>query len=364
MPAIMPERLAKADPLRAVPEIIGSGPFRFLPAERVAGARVVYEKFADYVPRDGALGFTSGPKIVNVDRVEWLTMPEASTAASALQSGEVDWIEAPPPDLLPLLRKDKGLVVETMDQTGVVAVMRFNCLIPPFDNVKLRRAVLRAVDQTAFMQAFSGDTSLWRVKLGAFTPGTPMASDVGFDTLFGPTDFARARREVAESGYRGEKAMIMGPTDHPVNSVMSQVAADLFQKIGIDVDLVAMDAGTMFQRRVNKGPVDKGGWNCFPSAVGGVDDLDPADAFLARGNGLDAWYGWPTSPELEKLRDQWIGEPDLAAQKRIAAQIQQQIFLDAPHLPLGQVLQQTAYRRTITDVPRGFAKFWGVKKQL
>ncbi len=362
MPAIMPERLAKLDPLKAVPEMIGSGPFRFVADERVPGARVVYEKFAGYVPRAGAPGFTSGSKIVNVDRVEWQTIAEGATAANALQAGEVDWVEAPPPDLLPQLRRDKALVVETTDRTGVVPVLRFNCLQKPFDNAKLRRALLRAVDQTAFMQAFSGDTSLWEVKYGLFTPGTPMANDAGFAELFGPTDFARAKREVAASGYNGEPVMLMEPTDHPVNNATALVAADLFQKIGLNVQTVAMDAGTMFQRRANKGPIDKGGWSAFPSAVGGIDAMDPADAFLARGNGLQAWYGWPTIPALEKLRTEWIEETDLARQKQLCADMQRALFDAAPHLPLGHILQQTAHRKTITDIPPGFAKFWGVRK--
>jgi len=361
-PAIMPERLAKLDPLKPVPEMIGSGPFRFVANERVAGARVVYEKFAGYQPREGAVGFSSGPKIVNVDRVEWLTMPEAATATSALQSGEVDWVEAPPPDLLPQLRRDANLVVETKDRTGVVPVLRFNTLIPPFDNQALRRALLRAVDQKAFMQAFSDDTTLWEIKYGLFTPGTPMASDTGFDRLFGPTDFARAKAEIAASGYSGQKIMIMEPTDHPVNNAMSLVAGDLFQKLGLNVELAAMDAGTMFQRRANKGPLDKGGWNAFPSAVGGIDALDPADAFLARGNGQAGWYGWPTIPAFETLRDQWIAETDVAAQKHICAQMQTVLFEQAPHLPLGHILQQTAYRKTVTDILPGFAKFWAVRK--
>jgi peptide/nickel transport system substrate-binding protein len=362
MPAMMPERLASLDPLKPVPELIGSGPFRFVAQERVPGALVVYEKFAGYVPRTDAPGFTSGPKIVHVDRVEWHTIAEGATAAGALQAGEVDWLEAPPPDLLPQLRRDKALVVETTDRTGVVPVLRFNCLQKPFDNPKLRRALLRAVDQTAFMQAFSGDTSLWEVKYGLFTPGTPMASDVGFDGLFGPTDVARGRREVAESGYAGEPVMLMEPTDHPVNNVMALVAADLFQKLGLTVQTVAMDAGTMFQRRANRGPLDKGGWSAFPSAVGGIDAMDPADAFLARGNGLQGWYGWPTIPELERLRAAWIAEEDLAKQKQICARMQLALFDAAPHLPLGHILQQTAHRTNITDIPPGFAKFWGVRK--
>ena len=363
MPAIMPARLAATDPAKSVPEMIGSGPFRFVAGERVAGARVVYEKFAGYVPRgDGEVGLSSGPKIVHVDRVEWLTMPEAATAAAALQSGEVDWLETPAPDLLDLLRKDKRLVVKTHDSTGQMAILRFNALIPPFDNQALRRAVLRAVDQIEFMSAYATDPALWRMNIGAFTGGTPMATKAGMDGLFGPTDVARAKAEVAASGYAGQRVVILGPSDHPVNSVMANVAADLFKRIGLNVDLQAMDAGTMFQRRNNKGPLDKGGWNVFPAAINGLGQLNPAESYLSRGNGQDAWYGWPTSPRMEQLHTAYLQAGDLGERKAICDAIQIVVFEEAPFLPLGQVVSPTAYRREITGIQDGFPRFWGVKK--
>ena len=154
----------------------------------------------------------------------------------------------------------------------------------------------------------------------------------------------------------------MLPTDHPVNSVMSQVAADLFKRIGLNVDTQSMDAGTMFQRRNNRGPVDKGGWSCFPSMVGGADILNPAVSFLTRGNGPGAWYGWPSSPHLEELRTAWFAAPDLPSQQKIAAEMQRQIISDAPYVPLGQILQPTGYRANVSNILDGFAKFWNVTK--
>ena len=132
---IMPARLAAVPANQPVREVVGSGPFRFVASERVPGSRLVYERFSGYVPReDGPPGFTSGPKRAFVDRVEWLIMPEPATAAAALRAGEVDWVEAPAPDLLPLLRSDPG-VVQVNDVTGVLPVLRFNAIQPPFDKV-------------------------------------------------------------------------------------------------------------------------------------------------------------------------------------------------------------------------------------
>jgi len=360
---MMPERLASTEPSKPLSEMLGSGPFRFVASERLSGARVVYERFDGYVPRpNGIVGGTAGPKVVHFDRVVWTTMPDASTAASALRAGEVDWWETPSPDLLPMLRRDPSLQVESRDRTGLTPILRFNCIQPPFDNPALRRAVLGAADQSEFMQAFSEDKSLWRIKLGMFCPDTPMATAAGMDKLFGPTDTARARQAVIDSGYKGERAVLMLPVDHPISLPLGQVAADLFRRIGLNVDIQSMDTGTMYQRRNSREPIARGGWSCFPSMVSGLNILNPAVTEVCRGNGLNGWYGWPTSAEGERLRDAWLAETNVPAQKALAEKIQLQGWQDANFVPTGQILQPMAWRRTITDIPDGFVKFWSVRR--
>ena len=360
--AIMPERLASLPATKPVPAIVGSGPFKLVASERVPGSRIVYERFADYVPAAGTPGLTSGAKKVEVDRVEWLIMPEPASAVAAIQTGEVDWLESPPPDLLPILRRDSNLVVTVNDKTGVVPILRFNSLLPPFDNLAIRQAVLSAVKQVDFMEAFSSDKANYLTDVGVFCPGTPMASTVGLDKTMGTASVADARKAIAAAGYKGERVVMLEPTDHPVNSVMSQVGADLFKKLGLNVDDTATDAATMFQRRGNRQDLEHGGWSCFPSAVAGIDVLNPAVSFLARGNGADAWYGWPSDPALEQLRLSWFAAPNRQAQKDIAESMQRELLQQAPYLPLGQILQPTAYRKSLTGILPGFAKFWSVQK--
>ena len=360
--AIMPERLASLPAAKPVPENIGSGPFRLVAAERVAGSRIVYERFASYVPAPGSPGLTSGAKAVAVDRVEWLIMPEPASAAAALQAGEVDWLESPPPDLLGLLQRDGNVVVRTNDATGVVPILRFNHLLPPFDNVAIRRAVLSAARQRDFMEAFSSDPANYRTDAGAFCPGTPMATTAGLAETVGAATVEAARRAIEAAGYKGERVVMLEPGDHPVNSVMAQVGADLFKRLGLHVDDQAMDAATMFQRRNNREDLDHGGWSCFPSAVAGIDVLNPAVSFLARGNGRDAWYGWPNDPALERLRASWFKAATLPEQQAFAAAMQQDMLQQAPYIPLGQILQPTAYRKTLSGMLPGFAKFWSVQK--
>ena len=358
---IMPERLALTDPAKPLTEMVGSGPFRFLPDERLAGARAAYARFEGYVPRkDGTPSISAGPKVAHVDRVEWLTIPDAATAGSALQRGEVDWLEAPSPDLVPMLKRNRDIAITVNDKTGLTPILRFNAIQPPFDNPAVRRAVLRAADQTEFMQAFSTDPTMWHVKLGAFCPDTPMATDAGMDALFGPTNVARAKQELADAGYKNERVVLMLPTDHPVSNPIATVAADLFRRIGINVDVQTMDSGTMFQRRNSKEPVDKGGWSIFPSMVSGINILNPAVADVARGNGLQGWYGWPTSARIEQLHSDWLVADGLPAQKAIARDMQLQLWQDATFIPAGQIYQPVATRTRLSNILPGFVKFYGV----
>lgn len=124
MCAIMPERLALTDPYRQVPEVMGSGPFRFKADERVQGALVVYERFGDYRPReDSTPDWTSGQKVAHFDCVEWHVIPDEATALNALRLGEVDWMEVAPADLLDELQQDRNITLDLLDPTGFSAIL-------------------------------------------------------------------------------------------------------------------------------------------------------------------------------------------------------------------------------------------------
>lgn len=363
MPLIMPERLARLDAFKQVPEIVGSGPFRFVPGEFVPGSLIAYQRHAGYVPRpNDPARMTAGGKVAWFDRIEWRVMPDPSTAAAALQTGEIDWWDIPSPDLLPLLARNKAVTVAITEKTGQVPILRFNALQPPFNNPAIRRAVLRAVDQTELLSAYSNDSRLWRTGMGVYPLGTAMANNAGMDGLFGPTDVARARRELKDAGYAGEPVVMLVATDGVLINALSEVLADLFKRIGLTVDYRATDIGTVFQRRNSKEPASQGGWSCFVITFAGADMLNPAVSVLTQGNGEAGYYGWTSSPKLQALRIAWLQAADVAEQKRICEQIQLQVWEDAPYVPLGAVLAPTAYRSDLTGMLDGFPKFYNLRR--
>jgi peptide/nickel transport system substrate-binding protein len=362
MPCIMPERLALTDANKQVTEMVGSGPYRFVAAERLVGSQVVYEKFRDYVPSPvGPPSYSAGPKIANFDRVRWTVIPDTSTAAGALQSGQVDWWEQPTPDLIPTLRRNRNLRVQVTDPAGQIGIMRFNFLHPPFDKPAVRRAVLPAINQREFMEAFAGeDKEFWQDGVGIFTKGSPLASDAGVEVMAGNVE--AARKALASSGYQGERIIVLAPADQPRIYAMSLVGADVLRRIGFAVDLQSLDWGTVVQRRASKQPPDKGGWNVFLTFFTGANPASPPGHLGLRGNGDKAWFGWPTSPQLEKLRADWFDAEDLADQQRICREIQLQAWQDVPFIPLGQYVQPTAYRGNLVDIRRGFPQFYGLRR--
>ncbi len=363
MAVIMPERLARTPPTTRLTDMVGSGPFRYLAAERVPGARNVYARFDKYVPRpNGAASFCAGPRIANFDRVEWITTPDPATQVSALRAGEVDWVEQPLMDLVGQLRADKALKVEVAETKGLIGFLRFNQLFPPFDNAAIRRVALKAVRQSEFMEAVVGGNTAYDAKTGIFTPGTPMASDAGMEIFSGQSDPAALKRELEAAGYKGERVVYLSVNDVPRINAIAEVGADMLRKIGMNVDEIATDWGTVVQRSVSRQPLDHGGWSAFASFSGGYDMSNPGSHNLIRANGEKAYNGWPVSAALESLRDAWLAADSLSAQQELAAKLQMQAWRDVPYLPVGSYYQPTAYKADLTGMLKGLILFTNVKR--
>ena len=364
MPCIMPERLARTDPFTQVTEMGGSGPYRFLPAGFNAGERATYERFAGYVPRaEGTPGYTAGPKVAHFDRVEWQSLGDAATAAAALMQSEVDWLESPSADQVPMLARNPGVTVEVREPSGSIAIMRFNHLHPPFDNPAIRRALLGAVDQADVMNAVAGtDRTLWRDRVGLFGPGSPLATEAGIEALSSPRDYDKVKRDLAAAGYRGEPIVVLATSGNGYIPVIGQVGTDTLRKAGMNIDLQVMDLGTMFRRWLSKEPPAKGGWNVLFIISDGLFSSNPATNSGIRGDGKTGMPGWPNSPELETLRAAWLDATNIDVKRRISEQMQSQMWRDVPYIPMGSWVRSTAHRRNIVDLPWGFPAFYGVRR--
>lgn len=364
VPFIMPERIAKTDASTNITEPIGSGPFKFVKEEWVPGSKVVYVKNPDYMPRKEAPSWAAGGKVVKVDRVEWIYIPDSATAAAAINADEVDWWEQMPPDLIPVLAKNKNIKVENIDPLGSMGLLRFNFLFPPFDNLKMRQALLYALDQSDYVLGIAGDPKNGRPCYSYFTCGTPLSSEVGAEPMKGKRDFDKAKQLIKEAGYKGEKIVIISATDQPIVHSQSLLTAEMLRKLGLNVELQAGDWGTLITRRTSKEPVDKGGWSIFHTWLVGPDLTSPAVNFAIRGSGQKAWFGWPEDPKIEELRDAWFAATDPVSSKKAADAVQARAFEFVPYIPTAQFILPTAYRTNLSGVIIApMTLMWNVEKK-
>jgi peptide/nickel transport system substrate-binding protein len=360
---MMPARIAATDPFKQITEYVGSGPMRFGRNEWLPGGKAVFERFADYVPRQEPRSWLAGGKQMLVDRIEWIVMPDQATAAAALQNGEVDWWESPISDLVPLLRGNRGVVVDIADPLGNVGCFRMNHLHPPFNDVRARRAVLMAMSQEDYMRALVGDDpALWKPLPGFFTPGSPLYTEEGGEILKGPRNLDAAKKLLTQSGYAGQPVTCVVAQDQSITKPQGDVTADLLKRLGMNVDFVATDWGTVGARRAVKAPPGQGGWQMFHTWFAGGDCMNPAAPWI-RANGDKAWFGWPDAPEVEAQVAAWFEAKTLDEEKAAIRKLNKAALESVVYAPTGFFLQYQAWRRNVTGIVKGpLPFFWGISK--
>jgi peptide/nickel transport system substrate-binding protein len=364
VPFMMPKRYAETDAFQQVPkESIGSGPFKFVVDEWVPGHKAVYVKNKDYKPRSEAPSFASGGKVVKVDRVEWVYNPDYAVAVAALQRGEVDIIERPDHDLIPIVANDKNIVVASIDPLGSQGWMRINHLNPPFDKPKAREALMWAVDQEQYLLSVVGNKDYFQRCATFYGCGTPYETDAGAEAVMA-VDLEKAKRLLKESGYNGEKVVLMHPTDLPTLNKATQVTIQLLRKLGVNLEVQAMDWSTLTSRRAEKKSIAEGGWSIFHTNWIIPDVFTPTNNIGLSGGGAEsAWFGWPTDAKLEDLRNQWARTTDPAKRKEIARQIQVEGYKNVNYIPIGQFYVPTFYRKELRGVIVSPVPFlWNISK--
>lgn len=332
---VMPKRLAETPATEPIKEMIGSGPFKFVDAEFEPGVKVVYEKNADYVPRSEPASWTSGGKVVKVDRVEWIAMPDQITAVNALQSGEIDYIQQVPFDLLPLVEGNPDAKIAFLDPLGSWTYFRMNHLYPPFDNKLVRQAAMAAVNQQDVLDLLVGNPEYYQTCVAVMGCGNPNGSEEGAEWV-GKGDIELAKAKLAEAGYDGTEVIILQPTDLAIVAPQPIVIGDALRKAGFNVTLKTMDWQTVVTNQGNQNPPSEGGWNIFSTAAILATGGDPFGNTTLSAAGRKSWAGWPDVPRIEELRLDYAKAPDRDAQLKIAHEIQKVAIDEGVVSPLGQ----------------------------
>jgi peptide/nickel transport system substrate-binding protein len=365
VPFMMPKKTAETDPMQQikVEDVVGSGPFLFVASEWKPGEKIVYVKNPTYKPRSEPASGLAGGKVAKVDRVEWIWIPDVQTQVAAIQNGEIDMIESPGHDLLPLLSKDKNIKLFNANPTGNQFVFRFNQLFKPFDNAKIRHAAMVAFGQEDFLKGAVGDAKYYQVCKPVFICGTPLASEDGMKDVLNQ-NAAKAKELLKEAGYDGTPVVLMQSTDLQILTNLAPVAKAQLEAAGFKVEMQSMDWQTLVGRRAKRDPPDKGGWNAFLTSWVAADILNPVSAAFFNSSCDKALFGWPCDEQIEKLRDAFAKESDPAKQKQIAIDLQK-YWVDHPtHVNLGQWYQPAVLRTNIDGMMVApVTVFWNMTKK-
>jgi len=363
VPFMMPKRVAETDPNTQISDTTGSGPFVFKRDEWKPGDRAVYVKFDRYRPRSEPASGLAGGKVARVDRVEWRAIPDHQTTINALLAGEIDYVESPPHDLYPVLQRDANVRLVRLAPLGSQYAFRYNTLHKPFDDPRVRQAVMWAFNQEDFLKAVIGDPSYYRVCLSLFPCGTALETRKGLEGgLLVESNFGKARQILKDAGYDGTPIVLLHSTDLAVLANLAPVAKALMERGGFKVDMQSMDWQTLVARLAKKDPPAAGGWHAFLTSWAAADILDPVMTGFLNASCDKAMRGWPCDAEMERLRDQFARATDPAAQKAIAEAVQVRLTQAPTHVPLGQWYGSVAVRKNVAGLlPAPVPVFWNVE---
>jgi len=362
--AIMREADAKRPNDVPLTRPIGSGPFRFLADERREGNRAVFERNPDYPVRSEPSNGLAGARHVKVDRVEWLIMPDATTAANALATGEVDFLEAVGPDLAGFLRR-RNITVRRIAALPTYAFVRPNFQLPPFNDVRARQALALIVDQNEMMPAVAGSDGSWNVCHSFSVCGSVYGTEAGAEPFRQP-DVARARQLLREAGYNGEPMILLGTTTLPAINAMTQVLARRLQDAGVNVDVQMTDFPTMLQRmHAENRPIGQGGYHLFTYYAVGTSWFHPLmNLSLDLRCGERSWAGYPCDQQGEQLRQAFFAAPNADARRAAFEAFQRRAWDFIPYIPAGQFDVFSAYRPNVTGIlDAAFIAYWNIEKR-
>ena len=365
-PFIMREKEALVDPFQQIQEVVGSGPFVFKRDEWVPGSKTVYEKFKDYVPRKEPASGHAGGKVVKVDRVEFIWLSDPQTAQAALVAGEIDYLENPQPDFLPILEGTPDVKLASHPATGTMGLIQLNHLHPPFNNVKARQAMFYLVNNADYLNTIAADPKLQKLCYSYFGCGTPVETDAGSEPYKAAKDYKKAMQLFKEGGYNGEPITILHATDHQYINPANLILIQQMRKAGLNLDVQAMDWGTVVSRRTKKEPPAQGGWNIYITGSTVLGSASPITHVGLRMSCDKAWFGWPCDAEYEKLRESWAFATDLEGRKKIAVELSKKIYELVPYVSFAQWSNPVAYRSDklsgVVSVP-SVPPMWNIEKK-
>lgn len=359
-PFMMPARLAQTPGTERIPEIIGSGPFVYRREDHRPGDRMLLRRNAAYVPRNEPADHLAGGKVVRIQELDIRVIPDGATVVSAMRSGEIDYMQYAPFDMLSALERDRRItLVNFHGLEQFTGHYRTNAASGPFADPAIRRVLLSLVDQTEVMTGMGLTDRYSRSCNAFFICGSPYESDVGTEPMRNPSIEA-AREALRRTSYNGEPVIVLVANDLEAPKISSEILADRLRRAGFTVDMQVMDWASVLARRTRRE-----GWSVFGVHALGVDLHNPLTNSVIGFNCTGATTGgFHCQEALTPLFDAFAAAPTLAERQRIAGEIQGIVYGQAMAVPWGQFAQPAAHRAQLRNlIPSAIPLFWNVEKQ-
>ncbi len=260
---------------------IGTGPFKFVRWDK--GVQIVMERYENYYGGSPAIPPVGPAKL---DRVIFRVLPETSTRVAALKAGEIHIATRIPVDLISEIEADPNLRVMAVRGTRS-AFLEMNVTRPPFNDLRVRRAMAHAINVDAIIEHVLGGLA------------TPIPSIMSPDSPFYkdlpryPYDPARARALLVEAGYTQGFSITVDCTA-PFKDV-ALVIAEMLRDVGIEAKVQVWDWGTLLPKLLNRER------DCWVTDWGNAT-LDPMDIMIPKlKTGERGNYSGYSSPLLDGL---------------------------------------------------------------
>jgi peptide/nickel transport system substrate-binding protein len=338
---IMPSEEASKPAGQIAP--IGTGPFKL--DKLVPDSYVRLVRFDGYTPNDSLPGLSgyAGHKQACVNSVTFRMLTEPGARMAALETGEADIVEDVPALSQKRLAAEKGIKLVQL-KNYALNVGYPNWSAPPTDNLKVRQAILAALNMKDIMDAATDGT--YELNPSFQYPGQSYYSTDGKE-LYNQNDPAKAKKLLQEAGYKGEPVILLTNQQYPSMYNTSLVMAEELKAAGINAQLQVLDWPTALATSEQQTK----GWNFFftfwatVTAQGGPASLrdiaDPSNVYKPQGNQGD--------PEFNVAYDQVVSGATLK-DRTAAFATAQKIALDkVMAIPFGIMPNIQGTRTTVMN---------------
>ena len=333
---------------------IGTGPYQFV--EFKPDSHVRLKRFDGYTPntnytkRDGF----SGRKTGYFDTVTFRQIPEGGARAAALETGEINAVDALPPPTADRLGSNRNIKIYPVMPWSFQTII-INAASGPTANMKVRQAIQALLDYEEIM-AIAGE-GLYRLTHGWQHPGTTyFAGDIGKES-YNQKNPAKAKQLMHEAGYKGEEIIFLADSNYKMHQETAVVASEQMKKVGFNVRLNVVDWPTAFQIRFKRE-----GWNLWALSFG----IEPYEGpysvagFFTTEQGGTGGQLMP-DPGLNRANEALNTSLKLEDRQKAFADFQRRFFEFVPAIKIGDLGRyQATLANLVGYAPGRIPRMWDV----